>query len=125
MRNTPMQTGFYGVLWTSLRQLLAAIIQRPPQVCTTSVLILREEGKFGESEALLCRAITIREKALGPDHADTAMSIEVLATVYGQLGRVSDCEPLARRALAIREKTLGPDHPATAYESEHPRSVAS
>ena len=60
------------------------------------------------------RALAIREKRLGPDHADTATSLNNLAGLYHDQGRYGEAEPLFRRALAIRERALGLDHPETA-----------
>ena len=60
------------------------------------------------------RTLRIDEKALGPDHLNTAQSLNNLAAVYGDQGRYEEAVPLYQRALAIREKALGPDHPNTA-----------
>src|SRR5262249_53334502 len=53
-------------------------------------------------------------KALGPEHPDTAASVNNLAMLYYDTGAYAQAEPLHRRALAIREKVLGPEHPNTA-----------
>jgi CHAT domain-containing protein/Tfp pilus assembly protein PilF len=63
---------------------------------------------------LLKRALSIREKAFGPDHPDVAQSLTNLASVNQAQGRYTDAEPLYKRSLAIREKALGPDHPDVA-----------
>ena len=55
-----------------------------------------------------------REQALGPDHPDTAISLNNLAgLLHAQEGRYEEAEPLYRRALAIWETKLGPEHPHT------------
>ncbi|PWT82250.1 MAG: hypothetical protein C5B58_08550, partial [Acidobacteria bacterium] len=56
----------------------------------------------------------IREKALGPDHPDTATALNNLALLYQSLGDYAKAEPLYQRALKIAERALGPDHPDTA-----------
>src|SRR3989442_386611 len=56
----------------------------------------------------------IRERVLGPEHPDTAASLNNLAVLYGSQGQYGKAEPLYARALAIREKALGPEHPDTA-----------
>jgi tetratricopeptide (TPR) repeat protein len=61
----------------------------------------------------LIRALAIREKALGPDHPDTAQSLNNLAALYYSQGNYAKAEPILIRALAIREKVLGPNHPET------------
>ena len=67
-----------------------------------------------QAEPLYKRALAIREKTLGPDHPDTAQSLNNLAALYDSQGQYVQAEPLYRRALAVREKSLGPDHPDTA-----------
>jgi CHAT domain-containing protein/Tfp pilus assembly protein PilF len=74
---------------------------------------LSQAGKFSEAIPLAQRALAIREKALGPDHPDVALSLTGLAELYQLQGRYADAEPLHKRALAIQEKALGPDGPYT------------
>jgi tetratricopeptide (TPR) repeat protein len=63
---------------------------------------------------LLERALAIREQVLGPDHPDTAQSLNNLAGLLQVTGDYMGARPLLERALAIWEQTLGPDHPTTA-----------
>jgi len=63
---------------------------------------------------LLERALAIREKALGPDHPDTAHSLNDLASLLRTQGELPHARPLLERALTIREKALVPEHPDTA-----------
>ena len=58
--------------------------------------------------------MAICEKALGPDHHNTATTLNNLAELYKSQGKYDEAEPLYERALAICEKALGPDHPETA-----------
>jgi len=51
--------------------------------------------------------------ALGPNHPDTATSLNNLAELYHSQGKYEQAEPLYQRALAIREQALGPNHPNT------------
>jgi tetratricopeptide (TPR) repeat protein len=51
---------------------------------------------------------------LGPDHPDTATSLDNLAFLLQAQGDLAGARPLYERALAIREKVLGPDHPDSA-----------
>jgi tetratricopeptide (TPR) repeat protein len=59
-------------------------------------------------------ALAIREKTLGPDHADVAASLNNLAGVYRKEGRNAEAGPLYERALAIFEKSLDSDDPEIA-----------
>ncbi len=51
---------------------------------------------------------------LGPEHPDTATSLNNLACLLKDQGDLAAARPLYERALAIREKALGPEHPDTA-----------
>lgn len=66
------------------------------------------------AEPLLCRALAIREKTLGPDHPDVAESLNNQATIYWLQGQYAQAEPLFERALAILEKARGPHDPDVA-----------
>jgi tetratricopeptide (TPR) repeat protein len=75
---------------------------------------LDDRGRYTEAEPLYRRALTIREKLLGPDHPDSAASLNRLAALCRHQGRYTEAELLYRRALAIREKSFGPVHLDTA-----------
>jgi tetratricopeptide (TPR) repeat protein len=67
-----------------------------------------------EARPLKERALAIREKVLGPEHPDTAMSLNNLGLLLQDQGDLAGARPLLERALAIKEKMLGPEHPDTA-----------
>ena len=69
---------------------------------------------YDQALPLYQRALKIREKALGPEHPDTSVSLNNLAMLYHSMGAYDQALPLFQRALKIREKVLGPEHPATA-----------
>jgi tetratricopeptide (TPR) repeat protein len=69
---------------------------------------------YSQAALLLSDALAIREKALGPEHPDTATSLESLAFLLHIQWDLAGARPLIERALAIREKALGPEHPDTA-----------
>jgi tetratricopeptide (TPR) repeat protein len=69
---------------------------------------------YYESRLLFERALAICEKVLGPEHPDTATSLNNLAWAFYDQGNFNGARPLFERALAIREKVLGPEHPETA-----------
>jgi len=79
------------------------------------VTCLLRGGKVDPSSRQLAqRALTIRERAFGPDHPDVARSLNNLANVLGSTGDYAGARRLQERALAILEKALGPDHPDVA-----------
>jgi tetratricopeptide (TPR) repeat protein len=71
---------------------------------------------YAGARPLFERALAIREKALGPEHPDTATSLNNLALLLVTTSRLGEAEPLYRRALAIDEKSYGPDHPSVATD---------
>jgi tetratricopeptide (TPR) repeat protein len=75
---------------------------------------LYQRGRYAAVGPLYQRALTIREKVLGPEHPDVATSLNNLALLYDVQGQYAKSDPLCQRALAIREKVLGPEHPDTA-----------
>jgi tetratricopeptide (TPR) repeat protein len=60
------------------------------------------------------RALAVRERVLGPEHPDTATSLNDYAELLRVQGDPGKAQPLYERALAIYEMTLGPEHPWTA-----------
>ncbi len=73
-------------------------------------------GNYRLAGTALAEALSIREKALSPDDANLANSLNDLALLYGEQGRYAEAEPLYKRALAIGEKALGPEHPDVAID---------
>ena len=71
-------------------------------------------GFFVEAASLVQDALSIREKTLGPEHPDTAKSLDDLGLLLQLQDDLVQARPLSERALAIREKVLGPEHPDTA-----------
>ena len=69
---------------------------------------------YAQARPLCERALAIREKALGPEHPDTATSLDRLGLLLKAQDDLAAARPLHERALAIREKALGPEHPDTA-----------
>ncbi len=62
---------------------------------------------------MLERSLAIREKELGANHPNTAVSLNNLAGLYESTGRYTEAEPLYVRAVEIVENNLGINHPST------------
>jgi tetratricopeptide (TPR) repeat protein len=71
------------------------------------------QGKYEEAEPLYRRALAVREKQLGAEHPDTALSLNNLAGLYHVQGKYEEAEPLYKRALTVYEQRLGAEHPNT------------
>jgi tetratricopeptide (TPR) repeat protein len=69
---------------------------------------------YAAARPLYERALAIREQVLGPEHPDTAQSLNNLALLHKTQGDDAAARPLYERALAISEQVLGPTHPDTA-----------
>jgi len=69
---------------------------------------------YDQARLLFEQALGIDEKVFGPDHPNTAASLNNLAILLEDLGDFQGSRPLKARALAIEERTFGPDHPRTA-----------
>jgi len=76
-------------------------------VCMQAGFYLAGRGLYEEVEPLLVRALSIQEKAFGPEHPETALSLGGLAVLYQAQGRFSEAEPLAIRTRAIRAAYRG------------------
>ena len=78
------------------------------------VVQLYRQGKYNEAIPLAEKALAIREKVLGQEHPDVALSLNNLAMLYESQGNYTKAEPLLVRSLAIKEKVLGQKHPDVA-----------
>ena len=73
-------------------------------------LYFHGRAAYSVARPLYERALARREKVLGPEHPDTAMSLSNLAVLVQAQGDLVGARPLFERALAIRENALGPEH---------------
>jgi tetratricopeptide (TPR) repeat protein len=56
----------------------------------------------------------IRQKTLGPEHAETIASLNRLGWLEFKMGNYIKAEQLFQQALGIRQKTMRPEHSNTA-----------
>ncbi|WP_165360813.1 FxSxx-COOH system tetratricopeptide repeat protein, partial [Candidatus Chloroploca sp. Khr17] len=71
-------------------------------------------GSYALAQPYAERALDIRERVLGPEHPNTALSLNNLAGLLDAQGNYDAARPLYERALALSERVLGPEHPQTA-----------
>ena len=69
-------------------------------------LVLEEQGKYEEAEAMHRRALKAREKVLGLEHPSTLDSVNNLGLVLEDQGKHEEAEAMYRRALEGRGKVL-------------------
>jgi|CZKR01.1.fsa_nt_gi tetratricopeptide (TPR) repeat protein len=60
-----------------------------------------DQGRYSEAEPLYKRALTIEEKALGPDHPAVAQVTENLARTLRKLGRDTEAKAYEEQAAKI------------------------
>jgi len=118
-----IQEGDYGDAEARARELLAIVeITKGPASAETAMVLdqlveaLRRGGKGHAPEArkLIDRAVSIKEKALGPDHPEVAVSLNHSAVLYMNAGESARAKSLFERVIAIREKAFGANSPDVA-----------
>ena len=104
-------------------QVCESMIRQYMLICSEAVDLLNQASLFFGTRARLytiaeplsLHALAICEQQLGPEHPNTATSLNNLACLYKERRqRFTEAEPLFLRALAIRERQLGSEHPNTA-----------
>jgi tetratricopeptide (TPR) repeat protein len=75
---------------------------------------LKHYGNLEGTRPYYERALAIRERVLGPEHPDTALSLNNLGGLLDSMGDLARARPYYERALAINERVLGSEHPDTA-----------
>jgi CHAT domain-containing protein/Tfp pilus assembly protein PilF len=77
-------------------------------------MLLRGMGRPAEARPNLEEALAVRKKVLGPEHPDTAASLNNLGLLLSEMGQHAEARRHHEEALAVRKKVLGPEHPQTA-----------
>jgi tetratricopeptide (TPR) repeat protein len=85
-----------------------------PGVLAQQIARLYQEGKYREAIPIAERLLSINKRVLGPEHPDTATSLNNLAGLYDEMGYYAKAESLFQQALHIWKKIGGPEHPYTA-----------
>jgi tetratricopeptide (TPR) repeat protein len=118
--------------WSLCAQLTPHVLSRRGHDDTSLAALLDRAGgylhrraAYSQAALVLRDAVAIREKALGPEHPDTAASLNNLATLLVDQGDLTGSRTLFERALAIREKALGPEHPDTAASLQNLANILS
>jgi eukaryotic-like serine/threonine-protein kinase len=78
--------------------------------------VLAAQGKYDQAIANHRQGLALREKALGPEHAEVAASLNNLGNALDSSGKYEEALASYQRALAIAEKAQGKAHPDVAAE---------
>ena len=76
--------------------------------------LLGYEGKYEEAVKAQARAVSLREKLLGPDHRIVAATLGDLGAYEVSLGRYGDAITHLQHSLSVLEQVLGSEHPQLA-----------
>jgi tetratricopeptide (TPR) repeat protein len=77
-------------------------------------VVYRALGMIGEAERITSESLTIRRRALGPEHRDIAASLDNLGQISRERTRYEQSERYHREALAMRRQVLQPGDPDVA-----------
>jgi tetratricopeptide (TPR) repeat protein len=73
----------------------------------------RDLGLFLEAERQMRQSLSLRQRALGRDHADILISIQGLGGVLVKQSKFAEADKLLTQVLAARSRTRGDDAPET------------
>jgi tetratricopeptide (TPR) repeat protein len=114
--------------WQLERRMLQHVLQACNELSVTPTLaqqelpgrathrlgdLLRDQEKLNDAEQMYQRAMSAGEKALGPNHTSTLVTVHNLGMLYWKQGKPEEAEQMYQRALHVYEKELGPDHIST------------
>jgi len=78
------------------------------------VMTLYHAGKYQAAFPIARKVLRIRERTLGPDHYDVAVTLQTLAGLYEAVGDLSQAQSFDKRALKIMDKDFESEtQPAT------------
>src|SRR5262249_41274960 len=86
--------------------------------------LYERQNRYAEAEPLYRRALSIRERAVGPDHPEAATSTNNLANLLRLEGRVNDALPLLARLIVTGRAQVRVALPAL-YDAQRQQLVAS
>lgn len=68
-------------------------------------------GDYAKAKPHFEKAVEIRRRVVGNEHAETLAAMDALAMLYWENGDLADAERICRSVLEIRQRTLDADHP--------------
>ncbi len=105
------------ILDTTVARLDKELIDQPAveaDLRSSLGIVYSDLGDYTHAEAMHRRALDLRRKLYGNEHADVADSLQNLGMVLISKGNYSEAESLHREALAMRKKLFGDEHPSVA-----------
>ena len=77
-------------------------------------MFIEDLGQYNEAKEHYEKAVIIRKKIFGEEHADVAASYNNLGIVYQDLGQYNEAKEYYEKALIIKKKIFGEEHAAVA-----------
>ena len=84
-----------------------------------------ERGRPVRAEPLHRRALAIKERVLGPEHAEIGVLLNNLAVVHRQAGKLDAAGAFYRRALPLLTRSLGDQHPTVVVCNDNLAALGS
>ncbi|CAH3192364.1 unnamed protein product [Porites evermanni] len=108
----------YDLLW-NLDDTSTGAFARKGRVLNITGEVYHRLGEYSQAKELHEKALILRKKIFGEDHADVATSYDNLALVCKRLGEYNQAKELHEKALIISKKIFGEDHAdvATSYNN--------
>ena len=70
-------------------------------------------GQYSAAEKTHQKALSIRDKILGPEDSDTLTSMNEVALALRRQGKYAEAEEMHREELRLSKEVLGEKHPRT------------
>jgi len=97
---------FTGMKWTTKTE-IKLIKARAYELIA---ILFRAHDRYAGAEELYDQLLVVKEKALGPEHNATLMTIHNLGNLYYSQGRLVEAERMYERTILGQQKALGPEH---------------
>ena len=110
-------------LLESIDETNSRALTRKARILSISGLVYQTLGEHNQAKELHRKALVIRKKIFGEDHADVATSYNNLASVYNSQGEYNQAKELHEKALMIQKKIFGEDHAHVALSYNNLASV--
>ena len=89
------------------------------KIFNTTGVVYNRIGEYSQAKEMHQKALVIRKKIFGEEHAHVTTSYNNLAVVYCSIGEYSQAKEMHQKALVIRKKIFGEEHAhvATSYNN--------
>ena len=88
----------------SIRCLFVTLLTDVAESINNLAVLYENEARNPKAEVYYQHALEIREKALGPEHVDTIVTLEHYARLLIKMNRGNEAQPMLERAKAVRAR---------------------